>query len=989
MQNLISPGQETSDVEPSIFDTCPATGLPIIQKPEWTDIHFDKTYRATISVVGESILWVKASGSVTLSGAEDSLKLTQQILSETITDNRPYVRINDWSDFKGFSLEARKCFTGYLKKCEGLSGMIFYGASPISKMSIKLANRLNIFKFDTHIVDTYAEAVTLALKLLAQEKVLGIKPVKAALNQTCFEEDTSSTEQETLCQVTGLPIIAKPAWTDIDVTENYSVSFSIIGNAILCTAPRGIPSAEGFRRQIGMRKMILSSAGLLGTSYAELRDYSGLAGKPSKENRLLLTDLLLKEINDGNLLGFWVYNTPLAVKWMFNVGTKLYKPLAPVAAVTDYKTAIENAVKVLEKSGINPGTKQYSRFTKDDWSIEREDYGIRFELIGDDILYSITYGSLKEAYIEQFFNLCQKVFGEAGLTAKGYYYRILNWEKLERPSWKARKMYIERLKELHQKVACKCSVVFGLNPLSRAVISISKPFVHFPIVTANSLDDALAIIEREKSKSPKIEIAKKEVKPVAKIFTEEQIRGYSDDLLEFMGFINWDKQGVANEPIIDSHPFKALFDAIAIIKGDVDDLLSERQQAEETLRASEEKYRTILENMEQGYSEYDIAGNFTFFNDSMCKILGYSRDELMGMNNRQYMDKENAAKAYQAFNHVYTTGEPERGFVCDFIRKDGVKRQMGFSISLMKDSDGHRVGFRGIAGDITERKIFQNQLLQAQKMESIGQLAAGIAHEVNTPTQYVSDNTHFVQDAFDHIIPILKKYAKMLKAVKAGAVPENIVEEVETAIEAADIDYFIQEIPIALRQSLEGLNRTTDIIKAMKEFSHPGTKEKVPVDINQAIQSTITVARNEWKYVADIQTDFDATIPPVPCLAGEFNQAILNLIVNAANAVADIVGDRSEEKGTITVSTGRVDHWVEIRISDTGAGIPELIGPKIFDPFFTTKEIGKGTGQGLAIAQAVIVKKHNGTIRFETEVGKGTTFIVRLPIANEKHQTKV
>ncbi|MBU0698827.1 MAG: PAS domain S-box protein [Pseudomonadota bacterium] len=447
-----------------------------------------------------------------------------------------------------------------------------------------------------------------------------------------------------------------------------------------------------------------------------------------------------------------------------------------------------------------------------------------------------------------------------------------------------------------------------------------------------------------------------------------------------MGTINWDQQGILSDHISDSHPFKAVFDAIAIIKGDVDDFLDERLQAEETLRASEEKYRTILESIEQGYYEYDLAGNFTFFNDAMCKIFGYSRDELMGMNNRQYMDKENAARAYKTFNKVYRTGEPEKGLICEFIRKDGVKRQIGFSISLMKDNRGRRIGFRGIASDITERRILQEQLAQAQKLESIGQLASGIAHEINTPTQYVSDNIHFLRDSFDEITNVLEKYDKLFQAIKTGEVPKDLVREVEIARSESDMDYLLRDIPLAIQQSIEGVNRTAGIVRAMKEFSHPGTTRKAPVDINAAIQSTISVARNEWKYVAAMKTDFDSTLTAVPCLAGEFNQVILNLIINACHAIAAAAGDGSGEKGTIRVCTRRDGHWAEIRVSDTGTGMPESIRTRIFDPFFTTKEVGKGTGQGLALSHAVIVKKHSGTIRFETEIGKGTTFIIRLPL---------
>ncbi len=192
-------------------------------------------------------------------------------------------------------------------------------------------------------------------------------------------------------------------------------------------------------------------------------------------------------------------------------------------------------------------------------------------------------------------------------------------------------------------------------------------------------------------------------------------------------------------------------------------------------------------------------------------------------------------------------------------------------------------------------------------------------------------------------------------------------------------------MPTALRQSLEGVDRVATIVRAMKEFSHPGTLQKQEVNINHGIRNTITVSRNEWKYVAEIETDLDETLPAVPCLPGELNQVILNLIVNAAHAIRDRTGGDGT-KGTIRVTTRRADDWVEIRVTDDGAGIPAAIRDRVFEPFFTTKEVGKGTGQGLTIAHAVITKKHGGTLTFETEEGRGTTFIIRLPLDPERGQ---
>ena len=198
--------------------------------------------------------------------------------------------------------------------------------------------------------------------------------------------------------------------------------------------------------------------------------------------------------------------------------------------------------------------------------------------------------------------------------------------------------------------------------------------------------------------------------------------------------------------------------------------------------------------------------------------------------------------------------------------------------------------------------------------------------------------------------------------------------------EHADLDNLLKEVLPAISQAIEGVQRISKIVKAMKEFSHPGGESKSATDLNHAIETTIAISRNEWKYVADIETSFAPDLPLVPCFTGEFNQVILNLLINAAHAIAGVVGESIEHKGKITITTKRVDDWVEVQINDTGSGIPENIRARIFEPFFTTKEVGKGSGQGLALAHSVIVKKHDGQIWFESMVGQGSTFFLRLPL---------
>jgi PAS domain S-box-containing protein len=330
--------------------------------------------------------------------------------------------------------------------------------------------------------------------------------------------------------------------------------------------------------------------------------------------------------------------------------------------------------------------------------------------------------------------------------------------------------------------------------------------------------------------------------------------------------------------------------------------------------------------------------------------------------------------------------QPERRDDLMFER-DGSKHFLGITISPVDFPDQKNLGLLITGADVTERKYLEGQLRQAQKLEAIGQLAAGIAHEINTPTQYIGDNAKFLKNVWPTVEELLSTCKTILQESRRGPLVTSTLAQLLQWSEDADLPYILREVPRAIDGSLEGVQRVSGIVRAMKEFSHPGSENKSAIDVNRAIETTIQVAHNEWKYVADVRAELDRSMPPVPCFAGEFNQVILNLLINAAQAIEEVVGRNSDRKGTITVTTTHDEEWAEIRVQDTGAGIPEEIRPRIFEPFFTTKDVGKGTGQGLALAHSTIVKKHHGQIWFESEVGSGTTFVVRLPL-NSSAETK-
>ncbi|WP_051434730.1 PAS domain S-box protein [Desulfonatronum lacustre] len=306
------------------------------------------------------------------------------------------------------------------------------------------------------------------------------------------------------------------------------------------------------------------------------------------------------------------------------------------------------------------------------------------------------------------------------------------------------------------------------------------------------------------------------------------------------------------------------------------------------------------------------------------------------------------------------------------------KTLLPISLNRLRVLKGGQEYMAIIIFDISERKALERQLALAQKLESIGQLAAGIAHEINTPIQYVSTNIDFFQTSFEKLRVLLEKYNALYRAAGEDRDTGSLVLDVAAALKTAKLDFLLREIPQAIDDSLDGVRRVTTIVQAIKKFSHPDIGEMTPLEINEAIKNTVAVARNEWKYDSEVRTDLAGDLPLIHCVPGEFNQAVLNVLVNAAHANSAAVKARGG-KGIISISTARSGDFVEIRISDTGTGIPPEHRNRIFDPFFTTKEVGKGTGQGLVITHA-IMDKHGGTIDFETEMDKGTTFILRFPV---------
>jgi PAS domain S-box-containing protein len=407
--------------------------------------------------------------------------------------------------------------------------------------------------------------------------------------------------------------------------------------------------------------------------------------------------------------------------------------------------------------------------------------------------------------------------------------------------------------------------------------------------------------------------------------------------------------------------------------------ISRRREIEAALHQSRELYRGLVETTSAIPWELDPATErFLYIGPQAVALFGYPIErwceEPFHAVHVQAHDRERyvaqlrrAAKEGRGFEAIYR---------CQTA--DGRSLDIRLVVSAVTTPAGSVL--RGLIFDVTAQVMMEVELRQAQKLESVGRLAAGIAHEINTPVQFVSDNTMFLKTAFAKLLATVSAARDL--AARGGAAADAGLAELQKILASARVDYLIREVPQAIDQSIEGLQRIATIVGAMKEFSHPSSGEKEGIDIGHALQTTVTVARSEWKHVAAVELSLDPDLPPVPGLRDELNQVFLNLLVNAAHAVADATRDGATGLGSIRITTARDADWCIVRVVDTGCGIPHGVRDRIFEPFFTTKPVGKGTGQGLAIAYNVVVKKHGGRIAVDSQVGQGTTFEVRLPLGD-------
>ncbi|MDH3302277.1 MAG: ATP-binding protein [Acidimicrobiia bacterium] len=383
--------------------------------------------------------------------------------------------------------------------------------------------------------------------------------------------------------------------------------------------------------------------------------------------------------------------------------------------------------------------------------------------------------------------------------------------------------------------------------------------------------------------------------------------------------------------------------------------------AQERLRKGKLFLENILESMQAALLITDHDGLITLAGGATSALTGRDDAELVG----------------RPISVILPSNRSDSIVEEELMAEGGAAIPVLVTRSELSDDQGNVTGTVYVATDISDRKRLEVELRNAQRLESIGQLAAGVAHELNTPIQFVGDSVRFLGDVMQDLMELLESYEDVRQfamGIDGGA---DIVQRLDAKEDEIDLEFVRAEAPKAVTRTLDGLDRVATIVKALKQFSHPGTDDMAPADLNEIVLNTLTVAKNEYKYVAEIE--FDAgDLGDVVCNRGDIGQVLINLVVNAAHAIGDQV-EATGRRGRISIRTVDDDTGAAIEIADTGGGIPPEVQNRVFEPFFTTKEVGAGSGQGLALAHNLIVKKHQGRLWFDVEDGIGTTFHVWLP----------
>ena len=752
--------------------------------------------------------------------------------------------------------------------------------------------------------------------------------------------------------VSDLRVLQKPEWTDVRLGVDFRVTVRLIGDDIVHSEQHGSIGLSDLKALLRLIEDVVREHVGTRRRHVHIADYTGLKGA-SFESRRFFIEYMGKS---RNLVGVIFFGVSPTLKLSIKLGRRLHLIHTNFEIVDTFDEALERAHQLLlaAPTAVPAGPTAISAEPQEtDWTYEHQGFRVRWELVEDRVVHGVASGTLRSEHIDPLFAVTDRAVAHAQRFAPSPAV-VLDITEVEGVSVAGRRRFVDALREWRERRALSLFAVYGANPRLKGAIAISRPFLPFPLTLTRDLESALKLVpERRPQRPPEATARDEERRPRATLRATEQ---HIDDFLRFLGNINWERDGVDwwQDEVPRDHPLGPLFDAITLLKADVDHLLSERRRAEEALRESTDRYRTILENIADGYYEIDPEGRLSFCNDAMLDILGLERDQVHRLSPTVFMDSDRADRMVAAFRRVWATGQPTTALACELSRPDGRRIAVEVSISLVHDREGEPVGFRGIVRDVTERAAaeldrarLESQLRQAQRMEAVGTLAGGIAHNFNNLLMGIQGNVSLVRKDIDPRHP-----------------HHHRLETIETLVRGG-----------------------SKLTRELLGFARAGRYEVRAIDVNDLVRQTadtFATARREVR----VHLDLSKELVRVRADRGQLEQVLLNLFINAAEAMP---GGGDLYLATQTTShlalqgrpyAVRPGSYVELVVRDTGIGMTPETQRRIFEPFFTTKGMSGGTGLGLSSVYGA-VKAHDGYIDVVSAAGLGSTFTVYLPLTDE------
>ncbi len=759
-----------------------------------------------------------------------------------------------------------------------------------------------------------------------------------------------------MCPVTGLPVIRRPEWTDVQLDDNYSVTVEVIGRLVVHTIPRGYATLAGIKKATALYDKILAELIDPDVAHVHISDYTDLKSSASAARRFFSNHLQ----NRPNIAAF----IPFAVSPLFTISVKLAQRfrIIPVGVeiLPDYASTVRRALDILRDAGVEgisatsiTGTAKMGP-DSESGGLEIDSLGLQYETVDGHILHAIPSGFIGLQAMERAIEFENLALSSVD-PSKGPLVLVADMSGVKGISAAARRLYVATLRNRQRTRPISLYVCYGVSGALRNAINISRPFIPYRLRITRDRETAFEIARRESG-----EFKPGPIHRLRDVFTKGKrpepgpAPPNIDDLLSLIANVDWENDGPVdvNRTLSPDDPLAPVADALELIKADVDELFRTRRKTETALRQSEERYRTILDTIVDGYYEINLRGEVMFCNDALLRIFGFARSEIEELDALALLTAENQDLAISVFTRVYETGEPAHSIDWEISTRDGTPILIEMSISRITDVDGQALGFRGIVRDITERvrtsqekANLEAQLQRSQRMEAIGTLAGGIAHNFNNLLMGIQGNISLLMREHSPDSPHVKRLTTVEALVDGGS---------------------------KLTSQLLG-------------YARSGRVDVRIVDLNALvleIAETFSLTRREYR----VHTELATSTMPAEVDAAQIEQAVLNLLINAADAMplgGDLyLGSRVVAHTELSDPEHEIkegDHAV-LSIRDTGVGMDRETLDRCFEPFFTTKGISGGTGLGLASAYG-IVRANGGLIDVVSEVGKGTTFSLSFPMA--------